>query len=211
METWQGKWNPSFSADVKTTNEQVISSLHSAAAVTRTTSTECWKALMWRAGIIVLQEWLIYETRLLFSTCPLDGHMLLRLFFCQSHPIRGPPTHRGGGATEITEPWWLFSISFCDDKKGRKKRLIILALHAGMLSQIMTELVLIMELLKEPVCAQRCQSPCWAQGNQNYMQEHNTDYQGFKCVIMFSLFYSFIPNGSLQPFFNDEGRVTVLM
>lgn len=54
--------------------------------------------------------------------------------------------------------------------------MIILALHAGMLSQITAELVLITELLKESVCARRCQSQRRAQGNQNYMQEHNKDY-----------------------------------
>lgn len=64
-------------------------------------------------------------------------------FFCQSHPIRGPSAQRG--AAEITQPRWLFSISFRrDDKKKKEKKkkkgAIILALHAGMLSQITAEL-----------------------------------------------------------------------
>lgn len=58
---------------------------------------------------------------------------------------------------------------------------------------------IIMEPLKQSAGARRCQSQRRARGNHRYMQGHNKDYSGFKCVIMFSSLYSFILKGSLHP------------
>lgn len=54
--------------------------------------------------------------------------------------------------------------------------MIILALHAGMVSQITAELVLITEPSEQSAGARRCQSQCRARGNHLYMQGHNKDY-----------------------------------
>lgn len=54
--------------------------------------------------------------------------------------------------------------------------MIILALHAGMVSPITAELVLITERLKQSAGARRCQSQRRPRGNHRYMQGHNKDY-----------------------------------